>query len=197
MGGWECMIQNFLRRPRGIGELTADAVRIVAVLGVVAAAIWWSPTDAGILALALPAVLAPRFLTVRPGFDVAFGATVLIAAWSNVLDLYRSIVGWDLLVHFACTGLVAAMILVAFGHFGIVARSADLPRRAAVVLTPIIALAASAVWEMIEWLGYEFVSDEIFVTYTDTIGDMVAGGLGGIVAGCVLAFVPVERAPRV
>lgn len=189
------MIEDFLRAPRGRGQLTADAVRLIALVSVAAAAIWWSPTDAGILALALPAVIAPRFLAVRPGFDITFGVTVLVAAWSNVIDLYRTVAGWDLLVHFACTGLLAAMTLVAFGRFGIVPRAEDLPRRAAIALTPIIALAASAVWEMIEWLGYTFVSDEIFVTYTDTIGDMAAGGLGGIVAGCVLAFVRVERTP--
>lgn len=191
------MIEDFLRPPRGAGELIADAVRVLAVVGVGIAAIWWRPTDAGILALALPAVIAPRFLAVRPGFDIAFGTTVLIAAWSNVLDLYRTVPGWDLAVHFACTGLVAAMTLVAFGRWRIVAPVGDLPRRAGLVLTPVIALAASAVWEMIEWLGFEFVSDEIFVTYTDTIGDMAAGGLGGLVAGCILAYVRVEREPSV
>ena len=191
------MIEDFLRPPRGAGELIADAVRVLAVVGVGIAAIWWSPTDAGILALALPAVIAPRFLAVRPGFDIAFGTTVLIAAWSNVVDLYRTVPGWDLVVHFACTGLVAAMTLVALGRWHIVAPVGDLPRRAGLVLTPVIALAASAVWEMIEWLGFEFVSDEIFVTYTDTIGDMAAGGLGGLVAGCILAYVRVEREPSV
>ncbi len=56
-----------------------------------------------------------------------------------------------------------------------------------------IGLAASAVWEMIEWAGRTFVTDEIFVTYEDTIGDMAMGGLGALAAGVLVAVVRLER----
>lgn len=191
------MKDDFLRPPRSIAEWTADALRAVGILGVVAAAVWLVPTDAGILALALPALMLPRMLGLRPWFDVVACATVLVAVWSNVLELYTSIRHWDLLLHFACTAalsIVGAVILSRTGVAPItgVGTSARVP----MVLLPTIALAISAAWEMIEWLGLAYLSDDIFVTYQDTIGDMAFGGLGGLAAGALLAVARVERVDR-
>lgn len=183
------MIARFLRRPAGAAEWAADALRAVGVLGVVVAGFGWSLTDAGILALALPALALPRFLGVHAGFDLVYSVTVLVAVWSNVLGLYRTVAGWDLVVHFACTGVIALMLYLFAGRLGIVGDplGSRLPVRVPLTVVPLIGLAISAVWEMMEWIGYTFVSDDIFVTYVDTIGDMAAGGLGAVVAGVVAA----------
>ena len=187
------MRRAFLQWPRTAGEFAADGVRIVAVLSVLAGAIWWTPTDAGILAFALPATLLPRFLRVRAGFDIVYGVTVLVAAWSNVFDLYTSVAWWDLAVHFVATGVLAAMLCVLMGRWGVVPWEPETrsPRRVPLVVVPVLALALSALWEMVEWFGYTFISEDIFVAYADTIGDMAVGGLGGVVAGAVIAVVPV------
>ncbi|MGP3535031.1 hypothetical protein ACTU3I_09575 [Microbacterium sp. RD1] len=180
------MIANFLRRPVGVVAWSADAVRALGVLSVVLAGVAASPTDAGILAFALPALMAPRFLAVRPGLDVASGVIVLIAAWSNVLDLYRTIAWWDLAVHFACTGAIALLLYIAGERSGVFAS----PRgraRTPLLLLPTIGLAISALWEMVEWAGYTYVSDDIFVAYADTVGDMTLGGLGAAAAGVLAA----------
>lgn len=184
---------DFLRPPETIMEWIADALRAVGVAGVVVAAIAFRPTDAGILALALPALMAPRMLGLRPAFDAAVGASVLIAAWSNVLGLYTSVPGWDLLVHLVTTAVLAVVTAVILTRAGVASLTRGGPRRAPLVLLPLIALAISALWEMIEWAGWRFVSDDIYVTYQDTIGDMVFGGLGGMLAGALVAFVAVER----
>ena len=183
------MIENFLRPPAGRTAIAADAVRVVGVLGVLVAAIWWTATDAGVLALVLPALLLPRFIGARPLFDVVYGVVLLVAAWSNVFDLYTSIPWWDLAVHLTCTGVVAAMIFLLLERVEIIAAPSSGPVTAAVpiVLTTLIGLAASAVWEMIEWLGKTFVSEEIFVAYDDTIADMAIGGVGAVLAGVALA----------
>lgn len=186
------MIENFLRRPSGAAEIIADGVRVVGALSVLVAAIWWTGTDAGILALALPALLVPRFVGVRPWFDITYGTAVLVASWSNVIDLYRSVAGWDLVVHTVCTGLIAAIAYLALVRWGITPRPPD-ARRAAVIFTAALGLAASAVWEIIEWIGKTFVTDEIFVTYTDTIGDMAVGALGSLAAGFLVARVRLLR----
>ncbi|RWZ52994.1 hypothetical protein ELQ90_03420 [Labedella phragmitis] len=183
------MIENFLRRPHGRTALAADVVRVLGLLSVVAAAVWWSATDAGVLALVLPALLLPRFIAARPLVDLVYGIVLLVAAWSNVFDLYTSISWWDLAVHLACTGVVAAMLFLLLTRVEIITAPASGPAAAAVpiVLTALIGLAASAVWEMIEWLGKAFVSDDIFVAYDDTIADMAIGGLGALLAGVALA----------
>lgn len=191
------MKEDFLRPPATAAEWTADALRVIGILGVIAAAIWLKPTDAGITALALPALMLPRMLGMRAWFDTASGVTVLAAAWSNVFDLYAAISRWDLVVHFACTAVLtvlAAEILTRAGVVGITA-SARPMARTPLVLAPLIALALSAVWEMIEWFGSVYISDQIHVGYQDTIGDMVLGGVGGLVAGGMLALIDVRRSP--
>jgi hypothetical protein len=50
-----------------------------------------------------------------------------------------------------------------------------------------IALALASVWEFLEWWGYTYIDDSINVGYLDTLGDIAAGGLGGVVAGMLLA----------
>ncbi len=189
------MKENFFRPPRTPMEWTADALRVLGIIGVVVAAIWFAPTDAGIAALALPALMLPRILGLRAWFDVVACLTVLTAAWSNVWELYTTVHGWDLLLHFVCTGVLAVIAAVILTRTGVAEMTRLGPARARtpLVLLPVIALALSAVWEMVEWLGWRYISDTIFVAYQDTIGDMVFGGLGGLAAGVVLALSSVER----
>lgn len=186
------MKQNMLRPPRTVGEWLADALRILALLGVVVAAVWFTPTATGVAALALPGVVAPRLLGLRTWFDIAFCVAVIVAAWSNVFDLYTTVLGWDLLVHFGLTGLLAALAYVLLERADIVASPRTRPARP-IVLATAIGLALSAVWEGLEWFGWRFISDGIFVAYEDTIGDMAMGGLGALFAGILLSRVPLVR----
>ncbi|WP_394279954.1 hypothetical protein [Microbacterium sp.] len=186
------MIENFLRRPTSLSEWVADGIRLLGILGAVAAFVFFTPTDGGIVALALPALMVPRFLGARAGFDVLFGVVVTVAAWSNVLHLYRTLDGWDLVVHFVATAVIAAMTYLALRITGVVPEQEGL-RRVPIVLVPTIGLAVSGIWEVIEWAGKTFVTDEIFVTYQDTIGDLVAGGAGAFAAGLLVASVRIER----
>ncbi|MBD7956236.1 DUF2238 domain-containing protein [Microbacterium sp. Sa4CUA7] len=189
------MKKNFLRPPSGALEIIADLLRTIGVLSVIGAAIWSTATDAGILALALPALMVPRFIGARAAFDIVYSVTVLVAAWSNVIDLYRTVDNWDLILHFSCTAVLAAMAYLVLVRFAIVAdpQAPGSLARTPLVVVPALGLAASAVWEMIEWVGYAFITDEIFVTYQDTIGDMAVGALGAVVAGIVVARVRLER----
>lgn len=189
------MKEDFLRPPRTLSEWSADALRAVAVIGVAFALIWLAPTDAGIAALALPALMLPRVLGVRGWFDVTVCATVLVAAWSNVLDLYRTIPGWDLLLHLVCTSVLTVIAALILGRADVVRMTRDTGARprTSLVLALVVALTLSAIWEMIEWLGWTYLSDEIFVAYQDTIGDMAFGALGGAAAGVVLARKSLHR----
>lgn len=189
------MKENFLRPPHGIADHTADALRLVGVLSVLVAAIWSTPTDAGILALALPALMLPRMLGMCAWIDITVSVTVLIAAGSNVFDLYRTVTGWDLVIHFACTGVLAATGYLLLARAQVVPEQSGpgYRKRTAIVVCALFGLAASAVWEMIEWAGRTFVTAEIFVTYQDTIADMAAGGVGALAAGVVVAYFPLAR----
>jgi hypothetical protein len=167
------------------------------VLSAVAGFIWWTPLDAAILALPLPALAVPRAAGVRPAFDIVFCAIVVVAAWSNVLHLYESVAGWDLVVHFACTGVLAAMVYIVLVRLELVPEPlvAGARRATPLILVTALGLALSGMWEMIEWFGWRFVSDEVFVTYEDTLSDMAAGGLGALVAAFVVSRVRLMSDP--
>lgn len=185
------MIERFLRPPATAAEWFADALRVLGLLSVFVAGFVWTATDAGVVAFTLPALVLPRFVGARAGFDILFCLTVLAAAWSNVIDLYRTVPGWDLVVHAVCTGVLAVMLYVLAARLDIVPGALGTRPRARVpiVLITSAGLAVSALWEMVEWIGYAFITDEIFVAYTDTIGDMAAGGLGALVGGVIASRV--------
>lgn len=189
------MIDNFLRPPRGPSELVADALRGFGLFSVVFAFAFLDLTDAGIFAFTLPGLLLPRFIGIKAWPDIVFSVTLLVAAWSNILDLYTRIAWWDLVVHFACAGVLAVGCYLFLARLRIVATpfTPRFTRRAGVVLTTAFGLALGALWEMIEWFGYRFITPDIHVTYEDTIGDMAAGGLGAFFLGFVVAFVPLVR----
>jgi uncharacterized membrane protein YjdF len=92
--------------------------------------------------------------------------------------------GWDLVVHFACAGLISALLVMVLARAGMIAapghRAFTWP--AALVLATVLALAAGALWEFVEWFGSTVISGDIFVTYEDTIGDLAADLLGGAAA---------------
>jgi hypothetical protein len=186
------VIDALLRPPRSPAEWVTDLLRVFALVSVVAAAIWWSAQDAGILALALPAVMVPRLLGIRAWFDIGYCVIVLTAAWSNVLGLYDANWWWDLLIHFLCAGVLAAALYLALVALRVV------PEPAGGARTPIgfvttIGLAIGSLWEMVEWLGHTYVSNSLFVSYDDTIGDMAMGGLGALAASALVASVPLRR----
>ena len=188
------MIENFLRPPVGRAETAADTVRVLGTLSVAAAGIGWGAVAFWVTALALLGVYASRFLGLRPALDIALGLTLLTAAWSSTLDLYAAIGVWDLVVHFAANGLLAALLYVVAERLRIVPAGAAPVAKA--VLTATFGTAAAVVWEVAEWAGHTFVDASIFVAYTDTIGDLVAGALGSVVAGCSMHYLGVRGAVR-
>ena len=188
------MYANLQRPPRSVTEWLADAVRAAAIVIVIVSLFTLPFTDFAVLSMSLPAVMLSRMIGLRSGLDLVTCVTVFVAAGSNVLDLYRAWTGWDLVVHLACTGVLAAVALVLLDDTGVVAPTGR--RRTPIVVATIAGLALSAVWEMVEWFGYRFITDAIFVTYDDTIGDMIAGGTGALIAGVLASRWRLTRADR-
>ncbi len=188
------MYANLRRPPRSVTDWLADAVRAIAIVVVLVSLFTLPFTDFAVLSMALPAVMLSRMIGLRSGLDLVTCVTVFVAAGSNVLDLYRAWTGWDLVVHAVCTGVLAAVALVLLDDGGVVTPTGR--RRTPIVLATAAGLALSAVWEFVEWVGYRFITDAIFVTYDDTIGDMMAGGFGALVAGVWASRFRVTRNDR-
>jgi hypothetical protein len=193
-GGSAPLSRTLLAPPARPAEWLADGVRALAPVSVVVAAVGWGPQAAGVMALTVPAVLLPRAVAARPWFDILAVSVILVAAWSNVLGLYESVRGWDLVVHAVCTGVLAALAYLVLARSGVVPapRRPGMARRTPIVIVIALGLALSALWEILEWVG-TLVAPDIYVAYRDTIGDMAAGGLGTVVAGIVTATVRLQR----
>jgi hypothetical protein len=170
-----------------------DAVRGAAVLSFAGAVLSEEGVAAALFALVLLGLTLLRLL-VRPVLDAATAVVLVVAAWCSLLDLYLRYAGLDLAVHLAATGLIAAAMHEALSRSGVLAAAdAPYPRRARlgvalVVVT--IGLALGVLWEVAEWFGHTQVDPRIQVGYDDTLGDLVAGGLGALVAGVLLASSP-------
>ncbi|AGF72037.1 hypothetical protein [Corynebacterium halotolerans] len=186
------MIDNFLRPPRGLSEVVADTLRGLGALSVILAAVFFELTDAGVIAFTLPGLVAPRFIGIKPWPDIMLSVTLLVAAWSSVLDLYTRITWWDLVVHFFCVGVLAVGCYLFLARLRIVPTpfTSGFTSPGGVILTTTFGLALGSLWEMVEWLGYAYITSDIYVTYEDTISDMATGGLGALGMGFAVAYLP-------
>ncbi|MDK1359835.1 hypothetical protein QNO00_06090 [Arthrobacter sp. zg-Y1219] len=184
------MIDALLRRPSGAGEFFADAVRLLCLFSLTAALLWYGPVEVSVFLLVLMGTLISRCLDISRAFDGLYGLTLLAAAWSSVLNLYARVGWWDLPVHFAATGVIAATAYLLLARLGAVPAPSPHAGAALRIAVPALVLAVglgvSVLWELGEWWGYTFVDESINVGYQDTMGDLAAGGLGALVAGAVL-----------
>lgn len=186
------MIDNFIRPPRGSSEITADLIRIAGLVSFFLALLFFELAQAGVIAFTLPGLMIARFLGMKPWPDIILSSSLLIAAWSNLFELYTSITWWDLLIHFICAGGLAAVAYLILAHY----RAVPPPGRrpvAGVILTTVLGLALGVLWEIVEWIGFTFITQQIYVTYEDTISDLVMGGLGSLGCGFFIAYVPLLR----
>ncbi len=186
------MIDNFIRPPRGPSEITADLIRIAGLVSFFLSLLFFELAQAGVIAFTLPGLMIARFLGMKPWPDIILTSSLLIAAWSNLFEIYTSISWWDLLIHFICAGGLAAVAYLILARY----RAVPPPGRhpvAGVILTTVLGLALGVLWEIVEWIGFTFITQQIYVTYEDTISDLVVGGLGSLVCGFVIAYVPLLR----
>jgi hypothetical protein len=184
------------RRLRSTWPRTAaDVLRVVG-----AASFGWAVLDsqwvnAALFALVWGGLMLPRIpiraLAISPAADLVLGVVVLFAAWSAVLDLYLRYEGLDLVVHAVASGLIAVQAHRALTRQSPPGRSLDhsaRPARFATMLTVAsLGCALGLLWEVGEWVGHTYLDERIQVGYNDTMGDLVADGLGALVAGALLA----------
>jgi hypothetical protein len=184
------------RRADGPAEITADVIRLIGALCIPIAAIGWGPLGGVSLAFATGGMVIPRALRVRPGLDIAFGIVTLVAVWSSVTDLYVTVKWWDLPVHAVLNGLVAAIGYLLLVHFRVVADETTLPRPvlSTAIVTTALGLSFGVFWEMFEWFGKHYIDGDIYVGYTDSIGDLLWGGIGSLAAGLLMPWL--DARPR-
>lgn len=187
--------------------VVGDLVRVLAAAAVPVGTVLYGPVATALLALVLLGTVIPRAIGLRGVVDPAVGLVLSVAAWIALLDLYARVPWLDLAMHLAATAaltVLAYAVLVFLGALRVpgplvapVVRgdplpSTDLrrPRLGSVVTATGLGVLLALLWEVGEWAGSTYVDPAIQVGYRDTLGDLVAGGVGAFVAGLFLVRSP-------
>lgn len=187
-------VARLLRRPHTLAAVLADLIRAVAPLSVVVALFAFTWVETAVMMLVFLGVLLARAAALPAGLDGATSAVLLAAAWFSVTDLYAQIAWIDLATHFAVGAVLAALARIMLERWDAAALAAS-PGRTSVasvvagaLVGAALGLALSIVWELLEWWGHTYIDDTVNVGYLDTLSDVAVGGLGGLIAGAVLAI---------
>ena len=136
-----------------------------------------------IAALLVPAVWWLRYRD-RPyptDVDLLFTAPFVIDVVGNALGLYDSIDWWDDANHFFNWMMVtaaAALVLLSTG----------LGRLNCFALAVGFAALTAIAWELAEYVTFIRFSPELATAYTDTLGDLTLGTLGGTLGAAVVGL---------
>jgi hypothetical protein len=122
----------------------------------------------------------PRGIAFPVVADVLLGAPFLIDVVGNALNLYDSIDWWDDANHlvnwFVHTAAIA--VLLRLGPWG---------RWTRVGLAIAWAATTAILWEIAEYVLFVRNSPELATAYSDTIGDLALGLLGGTIAAVLVS----------
>lgn len=173
---------------RDRGDVLLDAARAFYVVGVVAAAVASGGFDFLLLLSAMAAV-AVRWAPLRRADQVAVVTALLVTGLSSGFRLYSLFGLYDKLVH----GLFFTLVTPALYRLAVRSdlaapsghRRGVAPPAALTVVMVALALAAGAVWEIVEWTSDALAGTTFQVGNTDTMGDLVADAAGGLVASRV------------
>ncbi len=135
-----------------------------------------------IAALIVPAIWWLRFRD-RPFpvfVDLLWTLPFLIDVIGNAWNLYDTVDHWDDLNHFFNWFLVTSAA-------SLVIREMDLARWNRIALAVGFAVTMAVLWEFAEYVTFIRDSPELATAYTDTLGDLALGSLGGLLAALLVA----------
>jgi hypothetical protein len=175
---------------------TAGA-RIVTVLQLAflvwaAAEVVWGQTSDALALVAMFAVLqVPRLLRLPLVFDVAFLVAWTLQALGDAAGFWSSVPWWDTLVHGALPAVLAPTALLLLIRIGllpdVVATRGRRSTVGTVLLVFLIAAGFGTVYEIYEWFADAHLGTHYQPDNVDTMTDIVANGVGGLVGGLWLA----------
>lgn len=113
--------------------------------------------------------------------DLLITAPFLIDVAGNALDLYDSIWWWDDVNHFFNWLLITAGVALALRWTG-------LGRLNCFCLAVGFAAVSAILWEFAEYITFIRFSSELETAYTDTLGDLFLGPLGGTVGAAIVGL---------
>lgn len=167
-----------------------DLMRATLFVGALAMGIAGDEGVAVRLLATFGAVLLARALEAPRGIDLAFTLGMLLQGWGNALGLFDAWPWYNKVVHFVLPFGTGAMLYILLHRLGVVC-GLDVPchPRAAlgiVLVTVALAFTAGGFYEVWEWFAHHELGAPIYVSYDDTITDMIDNTLGALGGGLVL-----------
>jgi uncharacterized membrane protein YjdF len=180
LGDWHPAVRDPLDLLRG--AFVAGAI-VLAVLG---------QGGAVNLAVAAMAVVGVRFLNLPRPFDLAFILAMALTGGGEAFRLYDHFGYYDVVVHFLVPLFGAPCVYIALARLDTLPDPADAlgsARHVAgiFVVTFALGLAIGALWEILEWVSDHAFGSRLQLGESDTIGDLVADGVGALGGGGFLA----------
>lgn len=169
---------------------SADVLRTAVLISGILMLSFGNFAAAGGFVIVFLVLLGTRVLEVPPPFDAAFCLALLAAMWAAAQQWYSTVVWVDEVVHFLATGATAAAVYFMLAQLemlpGVEEHLQGARRFSLVLLLTMLGLGIAAIWEGLEWLGQQLAPQDMHVGYTDTILDMMLGGVGSLMAGGLL-----------
>jgi hypothetical protein len=169
-----------------------DLLRLGPLIGAIVTLVVGDTTHTGELVGTSAIVWAPRVLNVQRPFDLMFQIGMNLAIWGNVFGLFELIYGYDKVVHFLLPCGSSMLLYIALAHLRLVpdlSEDAGLHDRISMVLVTLaFGLAVGGIFEMWEWFSNTLLGTHMFVSYGDSIGDLIDDTLGALGGGVFLLF---------
>jgi hypothetical protein len=169
-----------------------DVLRGVFLVGVVWFAVAGDVKGTANLVVASVAVIVARVINLPRVYDLAFVVAMVFTGWGEALGLYDAISWYDNLVHFCVPMLTAPVAYIALARLDVLPDPRDdtpVKRELGIfVVTLSLGLAIGAVWEIIEWSSDGLLGSQLSLGNDDTVGDLVADGLGSLVGAALLVI---------
>ncbi|RXR26059.1 hypothetical protein EQW78_16395 [Oerskovia turbata] len=198
------MTTGEIERRSAVSTTVGDVVRVLAGIAIPVGSLLYGLVATALLSLVLLGAVIPRAVGLKGPLDPLVGLVLSAAAWIALLDLYAQLSWLDLAVHLVATAVLTVLAYAVLVFLGALPSPGPLldglggrptravmdglsrPRLGAVVTAAALGVLLALLWEVGEWAGTRFVDPAINVGYLDTLGDLVAGGIGALAAGVLL-----------
>ncbi|MCV9993488.1 hypothetical protein OIU93_04145 [Paeniglutamicibacter sp. ZC-3] len=160
-----------------------DALRLVVLLAIPAAWIISGPLSALTMLLVSGGTWALRYYSSSRSEDLAGQIVLLLGGAFSVLGTYKVVEWLDLVVHLLMLAVLTKTLANMLVHHAMLPDASN-RRQATGFLVAVTGLGVllALLWEIGEWAGHTFINPEVGVGYEDTLGDLVAGSLGSLMA---------------
>lgn len=167
------------------------AVGALAVSGVVLAVDQQWGGAARLVGMASVLLLSSR-ARVPMAFLGLCAVSVLVATWAAVWRWYAAVPFLDEAVHVVAPGGIAAVgyFLLSRAELMPDVRDRPVPYRswAPVLWVGMVGTTTAVLWEFYEWILEQVSPQGMIVGYTDTVGDLLAGASGAVLAGFLVVW---------